>query len=908
MPKQSQTIRTNQQILSEVFDEVNVLASKIQGTPAGGTISVQKAKGNYEKTKKTRDLVSGGADLTVNNTGEIENASGNVHVGTSKIGAGVEAQYDAQTGGVQADVNANAGFANMGVGIDTENVSGHIDIGVDAGALGFGTSVGGSEKSGLTMNAKANFAGFGVELSHTTKGPLANTRTVTATISAGPKSLAQHKTTVTQTITTKDHPLGLDKVLTNQTTTSVYTLGELQHEKVTMSSLRPDGKMNRKVLKDVSTPAYTAAGETFTGALKTVGGAGAMPEAYKDQIASDVMERMSSYGELAPDKSMINSIAEVAMHTNRRSLENIKTGNATANAITNGIVNELTRQTEERIKAGETTPITSHKKAELAEAIKLELDKIEAQIQALATTRPALAQAQALALASATTSPLSKAESQGKLSRNVESGTYVGASEEYSPEDFQTVAQNQAQLERNTQILNARRAANLLGQALNLSVPSAPTDVKSVTVRGVLKEAKVSAGTTNQPAPQTKKTVDFAAIARSLAGRPSSLLGTKTVEAGNYAGPSQEYSVEDFQSASQNRAQLNTQTEIKSAMNTPAYRESAHPDVQKTRKDIADAWAGYTARREQTKRDQAKQNQQDQKTPETKAQANKGNRALSNDLPSKQDTLGQKDVLGEATERAKIAGGLLDSDPTQPSDIDRVMDRMAVGQRAKVEREKNLSWQDRSWSTMSSYDQSRTISAEKSRRRGAARSKNAHTPRGTNAYGEKTTGQIGSLGRGGQLSSVGAQKAKANQKNRAANKDGSYTLDAEGNGAGDAGGTVICTELYHQSFLPLDVYIADQRYGLWIEKNDPYVMLGYHFLAKPVVRLMQNSKLFTQVLYTTFAKPWAAEMVVKQGHNGIGSLRGKTLFAIGLPVCRAIGWVLATDTKHTQKMTGARAS
>ena len=336
MPKQSQTTRTNQQILSKVFDDINVLGSKIQDIPTGGTISVQKNKADYEKTKKTSDLVSGGADLTVNNTGEIENISGKVHVGTSKIGAGSGAQYDAKSGDVKGDVNVNAGFANVSLGGDTKDKSAHLELGADLGIAGINIGIKGSKSSGIRISAGADLGPFGIEVSNTAQGPIANTRTVTVTISAGPKSLAQHKTTVTQTITTKDHPLGPDKVLTDQTTTSVYTLGELQHEKVTMSSLRPDGKMNRKVLKDVSTPAYTAAGETFTGVLDTVGGPGAMSRSYRDQISSAVMDRLSGYDELAPDKSMVDAIADDAMRANQKSLEDLTVSNATANAITNG--------------------------------------------------------------------------------------------------------------------------------------------------------------------------------------------------------------------------------------------------------------------------------------------------------------------------------------------------------------------------------------------------------------------------------------------------------------------------------------------------------------------------------------------------------------------------------------------
>jgi len=898
MPKQSQTTLASQRSKSELYDEINKLASKIQRTPTGVKVGFEVSKDDYEKTGKTRDLVSGDAGLTVNNTGEIENVSGNVHVGTSKIGAGAGAQYDAQTGGVKADVSANAGLANMGVGIDTENASGHINVGVDAGALGFGAGVGGSEKSGLTMNVEANFSGFGVEVSHTAKGPLANTRTVTVTISAGPKSLAQHKTTVTQVVTTKNHPLGPDKVLTDQTTTSVYTFGELQHEKVTMSSLRPDGKMNRKVLKDVSTPAYTAAGETFTGVLDTVGGPGAMSRSYRDQISKDVMGRLSGYDELAPDKSMVDAIADDAMRANRKSLEDLTVSNATANAITNGIVNQLTTQIEKWEKKGHATPITKHDKARYDEAIKLELDKIEAQLQALAVARPALAKAQAEALALAIASPLSKAESQGKFSRNVESGTYVGASEEYSPEDFRSVAQNQAQLARNTQLLEARRAVTqkanydkLMNQAkAGLSKTNLLDTKQAQTHRPeTLQQRYEGLGMT-------------AANARTAVSNTQQNLSeiSGTVESGRYAGPSGEFSPEDFQ----------TEDDIKSFMRTPAYRDRRDPvavdRVKKgfeslvTRQEQA-TQAAYE--RVQTDIDQknAVRAKVDDKATLSVDKTTKQRRAQATKKELGPPTLKQFNAQNQFVEEQGLLtkNSTANASLTATSNFSLSRERTDTLQAASSAQQNRMADREKSWSNLSDHGK---IDAARGSRRGAGRSARSATPSGTNAYGERTTGEAGRLGRGGQLSSVGGQKAKANQKNRAANKDGSYSLDAEGNGAGDAGGTVICTELYHQSFLPLDVFIEDQRYGAWIEKNDPYVMIGYHFLAKPVVRLMQRSPLFTQVLYTMLAKPWATEMVVKQGGNGFGSVRGKILFSLGLPICRWIGKMLVPTKKLGVKM------
>jgi hypothetical protein len=129
--------------------------------------------------------------------------------------------------------------------------------------------------------------------------------------------------------------------------------------------------------------------------------------------------------------------------------------------------------------------------------------------------------------------------------------------------------------------------------------------------------------------------------------------------------------------------------------------------------------------------------------------------------------------------------------------------------------------------------------------------------------------------------------------NRARNKDGSFTVDAQGRGRGDAGGTVICTELHRQGLLPHDVYRADKRFGLKLMREDRDVIKGYHFWAKPVVKYMQKSKVFTYVVHKSVGEAWAKEMAVMGGLDGIGTLRGKILVKFGIPVCRFIGKMLS---------------
>jgi hypothetical protein len=99
--------------------------------------------------------------------------------------------------------------------------------------------------------------------------------------------------------------------------------------------------------------------------------------------------------------------------------------------------------------------------------------------------------------------------------------------------------------------------------------------------------------------------------------------------------------------------------------------------------------------------------------------------------------------------------------------------------------------------------------------------------------------------------------------------------------------TVICTELHRQGFMSDEVYALDQAYGSMLAANDPEVYAGYIRLATPVVRKMQQSRLFARIVWT-LAKPWADEMAHQMG-MGKGSIVGKAIMLIGYPLCRFAG-------------------
>lgn len=106
--------------------------------------------------------------------------------------------------------------------------------------------------------------------------------------------------------------------------------------------------------------------------------------------------------------------------------------------------------------------------------------------------------------------------------------------------------------------------------------------------------------------------------------------------------------------------------------------------------------------------------------------------------------------------------------------------------------------------------------------------------------------------------------------------------------AGGDGEKVICGEMHRQGRISTPIYLADQEFGQHIREQDPYVMDGYLAWANKVVSLMQKSCAFSWFV-ALFAKPWAREMYRRETGRGRGSLAGKVMMKVGIPLCRFIG-------------------
>ena len=104
---------------------------------------------------------------------------------------------------------------------------------------------------------------------------------------------------------------------------------------------------------------------------------------------------------------------------------------------------------------------------------------------------------------------------------------------------------------------------------------------------------------------------------------------------------------------------------------------------------------------------------------------------------------------------------------------------------------------------------------------------------------------------------------------------------------GGAGGKIICTELCEQGLLSREVLELDYQHS---DNNmDMATKIGYWKWAAPVVNMMQESKIMTQII-RPFGVAWAYEMAHREEpQNYSGNILGKLIMAIGVPICRYIG-------------------
>lgn len=100
------------------------------------------------------------------------------------------------------------------------------------------------------------------------------------------------------------------------------------------------------------------------------------------------------------------------------------------------------------------------------------------------------------------------------------------------------------------------------------------------------------------------------------------------------------------------------------------------------------------------------------------------------------------------------------------------------------------------------------------------------------------------------------------------------------------GGSIICTELYYQGYISKRVLVLDGEHRLKNIDDDTYN--GYVKWAKYIVSAMKKSKTVTKIV-APIGRAWAYEMAHRMDSRIPGSVFGKVLMKIGVPICRLIG-------------------
>jgi hypothetical protein len=121
-----------------------------------------------------------------------------------------------------------------------------------------------------------------------------------------------------------------------------------------------------------------------------------------------------------------------------------------------------------------------------------------------------------------------------------------------------------------------------------------------------------------------------------------------------------------------------------------------------------------------------------------------------------------------------------------------------------------------------------------------------------------------------------------------------------GGGSSSGGGTIICSELHEQGYMPTHIWEADEEWGRMIARKDPDIIRGYRYWAAPVVRLMQQSKRATKII-AWLTKPWAYQMAYEVGAVEKGSFLGYCTNAIGIPLSWTVGKALKLRKKWRLK-------
>lgn len=120
-----------------------------------------------------------------------------------------------------------------------------------------------------------------------------------------------------------------------------------------------------------------------------------------------------------------------------------------------------------------------------------------------------------------------------------------------------------------------------------------------------------------------------------------------------------------------------------------------------------------------------------------------------------------------------------------------------------------------------------------------------------------------------------------------------------GGGSSSSGGgssKILCCAYYELGYLPRDIWRLDQRYGVWLHRNNRKLMNGYHAWAAPLADFVKKDtiggKVARKVMWP-IVKAWAEEMAHTMSPEKHKSNKvGKVIATVGETFSYAVGAVL----------------
>ena len=105
-----------------------------------------------------------------------------------------------------------------------------------------------------------------------------------------------------------------------------------------------------------------------------------------------------------------------------------------------------------------------------------------------------------------------------------------------------------------------------------------------------------------------------------------------------------------------------------------------------------------------------------------------------------------------------------------------------------------------------------------------------------------------------------------------------------GGGSGFSNGKIICNLLYHQGYLPKEIWKADQDFGRLMLKTNKEGLFGYLIWAKPIVSFLTRNPKYSKYVYLV-TKPWSEHMAYMMGVLPNDNKLGKTIHYFGNKFC-----------------------